>query len=354
MIAKVLVSIDESAGPGIEAAVTSAAQLASASDAELVVLHVSPPLDPRGLFDAEDEASTAGDGGHVGRVRGLFPHLRARSRTASGYPIETVFHVAEEERPDVIVLTMPPASGGNGTTSTAASDAPPWPSPTAPAGAPDDDATALVGPIAGARRPGSTGPLRSGLSGLRSFYSHRIGWVALLLTSLLLTYGGGAVMFWLHALYRGERGPAISNRAHWALDSTLGFVALTPVLFLILPSALWVLSQRSRPGQRVKLWTYIAAVAGTFTLVTGPGPFLHNVVAGEHTPLAHWAMHFFGHDAEVAMHNMHATEKSPVIEGLLQIGVGLPVYAALTCLALVLVRRIRRGSTRPVDHGPLS
>jgi len=45
-------------------------------------------------------------------------------------------------------------------------------------------------------------------------------------------------------------------------------------------------------------------------------------------------------------------QKSPVIEGLLQVGV--PVYTALTCLALVLVRRLRRTSTAPVDEATVT
>ncbi|MDP8961295.1 MAG: hypothetical protein M3N32_06765 [Actinomycetota bacterium] len=43
-------------------------------------------------------------------------------------------------------------------------------------------------------------------------------------------------MLWLHAIHRGEKGPAINHWFHWLLDSTLGFLPLTPVLFFIPPS----------------------------------------------------------------------------------------------------------------------
>ncbi len=212
-----------------------------------------------------------------------------------------------------------------------------------------DDAGTVEPPEPPRRSPGL---LRTGLARLRTFYSHWLGWAALLLTSVLLIYGGGAVMFSFHALYRREKGPAISDWTHWALDSTLGFLALTPMLAVILPSALWVLSQRSERRPPFQLWAYVALVAVTFALVTGPGPFLHGVVAGERSPLARRAMDIFGRDAEVAMRNMHSMQKSPVIEGLLQVGV--PVYTALTCLALVLVRRLRRTSTAPVDEATVT
>ena len=50
--------------------------------------------------------------------------------------------------------------------------------------------------------------------GLRAFYSRPLGWLALLITSASLAYGGGGVMFWFHAIYRGEAGPPINDWYH--------------------------------------------------------------------------------------------------------------------------------------------
>ena len=47
-------------------------------------------------------------------------------------------------------------------------------------------------------------------STVRTFYAQHRGWRGLLISSLILTYAGGAVMFWYHAIYLGEGGPAIS------------------------------------------------------------------------------------------------------------------------------------------------
>ena len=176
---------------------------------------------------------------------------------------------------------------------------------------------------------------------VRQFYRHPVAWVALLVSSALLTFGGGAVMFWFHAIVRGEQGPAIADAHHWLLDSSLGFVALTPVLAAIVPLGVWL---AGRGGQRA----YVGAVATLFTLTTGPGPFLHNIVAGAGTPVARLATALFGHDRQVAARNMHVHNRSPLAEGLLQILVGFPVYLACTWLALQAVRwsvgRARRSS----------
>ena len=90
-----------------------------------------------------------------------------------------------------------------------------------------------------------------------------------------------------------------------------------------------------------------------FTLVTGPGPLLHNSIAGHGTWLADLATVVFGHDAETAERNMHAMERSHLTEGLLQIAVGLPVYVALAWLGLRLVKSIygRRAQTDDPQAG---
>ena len=179
---------------------------------------------------------------------------------------------------------------------------------------------------------------RLSVEALRGFYAQPLARRMLLTTSILLTYGGGAAMFWLHAIHRGEKGPAINHWFHWLLDSTLGFLALTPVLFFILPAALWALA-RIRGRKRASLVLYGAAVGVLFALATAPGPLLHTIVAGAGTPLADAATNIFGSDPVVAAHHHgQLASHSPLSSSLLQVVVGIPVYVALSWLALQVVR----------------
>ena len=182
---------------------------------------------------------------------------------------------------------------------------------------------------------------------VRSFYRRPIAWLALLISAVFLTFAGGAVMFWFHAIVRGEAGPAIDDVHHWLLDSTLGFVALTPILALILPMAAWRAGGGEGRQAKVRLQTYVGLVAVMFTLFTGPGPLLHNAVAGAGTPLANLATRVFGEDPEAMQGHQHMVdERSPATEGLLQIVVGLPTYALCTWLALGYIRASARATRR--------
>lgn len=189
---------------------------------------------------------------------------------------------------------------------------------------------------------------------VRCFYQRPIAWVALVVSAAFLTYGGGAVMFWFHAVVRGESGPAIGNVHHWLLDSTLGFVALTPVLALILPLAVWRAGGGDGPQTEARTWVYVGATAVLFTLVTGPGPLLHSAVAGAGTPLAELATDVFGEQPTSMSHGDH-DHRSPFTEGALQLGVGLPVYVACTWLALGMVRLSVRATRRrgAAKKGPM-
>src|SRR5262249_30223058 len=133
------------------------------------------------------------------------------------------------------------------------------------------------------------------LAALRAFYSQPVAWLAWAVTSGVLAYAGGAAMFWLHAEIRGEMGPQINPWYHWLLDSSLGFVALTPMVFLILPAALVILhrSRLGSPEERAGL--YVVLVGMLFALVTGPGPFIHDELVGRGKPLANLATTIFGH-----------------------------------------------------------
>ena len=176
---------------------------------------------------------------------------------------------------------------------------------------------------------------RRAVVALRCFYREPVSWLALALTSALLAYAGGAVMFWFHALYRGEQGPAISPWFHWLLDASLGFIGLTPALFFILPLVMAVLHKREAAG-RIPAWHYVGLVGAVFAVVTGPGPFLHDLIAGRGTWLARSAQTLFGVDWSVA----HRPEvvHSLLSESLWQVGLGIPVYVALACLGLAFIR----------------
>ncbi len=177
---------------------------------------------------------------------------------------------------------------------------------------------------------------------LRSFYSRPLAYGAAVFVSATLAYVGGGLMFWLHAIYRGEHGPAIDYWQHWFLDSTLGFVALTPVVLVLLPAVLWTLGWQGKKGGGVRVGAYVFVVGTLFALVTGPGPLLHNAIAGAGTPLANLATDVFGHDPQIARQHAHAPERSAFTEGVLQVAVGIPAYSLLTLASVLAVRRAVR------------
>lgn len=187
---------------------------------------------------------------------------------------------------------------------------------------------------------------RAARHGIRAFYARPIGWLALGVTSAVLAYGGGGVMFWFHAIYRGEAGPPINDWYHWLFDSSLGFVALTPVLFLILPGALFALRRAGIVGARLKAAAYVVLVGVLFGVATGPGPILHDRLVGGGTALADLAVRIFGPDPEVAIRNLHAHPHSALTEGSLQVAVGVPVYIVAGLVALSIVRAVSRARSR--------
>ena len=178
--------------------------------------------------------------------------------------------------------------------------------------------------------------LRQGTTAVRAYYDDRPAWHHLFLTALVLFYVGGGAMFWLHAVYRGEKGPPIAPASHWMLDSTLGLVTLTPALFLLLPLA------RSLSGGRRQAEPFV--LGGLFALLTTPGPVFHNLIAGEGTPLARLAASILGIDPDVAAKAPPAAHHV-LSEPALQLAVGLPVYILLATLAYRAL--VWRGAPRP-------
>lgn len=182
------------------------------------------------------------------------------------------------------------------------------------------------------------------LAALRAFYSQRVAWLSWIVTSAALAYVGGAAMFWLHAEIRGELGPQINPWYHWMLDSSLGFVALTPMVFFILPAALLILHRSRLSGPVERAGFYVLLVGMLFALVTGPGPFLHDLLVGRGKPLANLATSFFGRYTPASP--PHAVAHALWSEMALQVLVGIPVYVVLACAGLLLVRATRRNWPR--------
>jgi nucleotide-binding universal stress UspA family protein len=105
-VKKILVGTDTSASADM--AVRSAAELAAAGDAELLVLYVRPAdsateaVDPRKSPDAER---------YLAQMAGRFPGVRVRSWTEVGDPAERLVDVAERERVETIVVGNKGANG---------------------------------------------------------------------------------------------------------------------------------------------------------------------------------------------------------------------------------------------------
>jgi hypothetical protein len=113
------------------------------------------------------------------------------------------------------------------------------------------------------------------------------------------------------------------------------------MVFLILPAALVILhrSKRGSPAERAGL--YVVLVGMLFALVTGPGPFLHDELVGRGKPLANLATTVFGR-------YVHGLPPHEMVHGLwsevlLQVAVGIPLYATLAGVGLLVVRATRRG-----------
>jgi len=96
---KILVGTDTSASADL--AVREAARLASADDAELLVLQVRSDASAR---DAVDPKKSADPNGYLSDMARRFPALHVRSWAEKGNPAERLVAVAESERVDTIVL----------------------------------------------------------------------------------------------------------------------------------------------------------------------------------------------------------------------------------------------------------
>ena len=96
---KILVGTDTSAAADL--AVDTAAGLARAFDAELLVLYVKPTVDAREVFDP---GKMPDPNGYLGRMQARFEGTKVRTLTETGDPAETICDIAEEEGADTIVI----------------------------------------------------------------------------------------------------------------------------------------------------------------------------------------------------------------------------------------------------------
>jgi hypothetical protein len=194
---------------------------------------------------------------------------------------------------------------------------------------------------AGGRGPGA--PRRPGLAGLvRDFYTEPVAWIGLLMCTAVLTYAGGGAMFWFHAIYLGEGGPAISPWLHWLLDSSFGFVGLIPAIAVILPVAGSLALPRgdgAHTTRRSRPVRFSLVGGGLLALATAPAPLLHDGLIARGTPLADQITRLWGTgEPAVGVEN----EVTPAIEMAQQVGAGVAIYVPLMWVALMAVRGCAR------------
>jgi hypothetical protein len=175
------------------------------------------------------------------------------------------------------------------------------------------------------------------VAALFRFYRTPGSRLALIITSVLLCYGGGLLMFWFHAVALGEGGPNISWYAHWLLDSTFGFIGLTPVVFVALPLASWLAQRVAGPGQSPLTWVFVGTITALFSVATIPGPIAHDRIVGRGTWMAAQVTQAIGNPSAPP----HPRHVYPMFADLTQqLGAAVPIYLAMTTLSLLVVRQI--------------
>jgi len=178
---------------------------------------------------------------------------------------------------------------------------------------------------------------------VRDFYSDRIAWAGLIVTALILTYGGGAAMFWFHCFYLGEGGPAISPWLHWAIDSSAGLIGLTFPIAIIIPIAAWTaMKPAAHGGQvgRVRILRYAFIGGALLALVTAPAPLFHDHFLARGTWLADHITNMWGGPQYLSTHVHQEQEATPWLQMVQQVSFGIPTYVPLTFLALLITREL--------------
>jgi hypothetical protein len=166
-----------------------------------------------------------------------------------------------------------------------------------------------------------------------TFYRDPLAWFGVFGTLLIIAYGGGAVLFILHAEVLGELGPSISPWAHWILDSTLGFVGFAPVVAVLVPLTAYVTGTVNAP---VRTRPYATVAGILMTLAAAPGPIVHDLLVGRGTWLADRITALLG-GATGAVH-VHGDGVPQSVSIAFQIVVGVPTYILLMAASLIVVR----------------
>lgn len=110
MIDKILLGAVDTTGDAPDSALLTAAELARAYDAEVVVVRVLPPSGAHAVSELDGAPDPERDTDDLARC---FPDVRARSRAASGQPMDALVEVARQEQPDLIVVSNLVGRDGN-------------------------------------------------------------------------------------------------------------------------------------------------------------------------------------------------------------------------------------------------
>jgi hypothetical protein len=223
------------------------------------------------------------------------------------------------------------------------------------AAAPVPPVAVPVPPVAVPVPPPTVSPTRYLTSVIRDFYADPVAWLGLAVCTLILTYVGGASMFWFHAMYLGEGGPAISPYLHWGLDSSAGFLGLTPFIAIIIPIAAWTAILPGPGGVtigRVRAGRFALVGGVLLALVTAPAPLFHDTFLARGTWLADHLTDLWGGPEYLTGHVHHRDEENPLIAMVQQVGWGILTYIPLMLVALMAMRVLtkpfrRRLSTQP-------
>jgi hypothetical protein len=172
------------------------------------------------------------------------------------------------------------------------------------------------------------------VDGFIAYYRDPLARRVLLITTLVMSYAGGLAMFWYHAEHLGEAGPNIPWGFHWLLDSTLGFIGLTPALAIMLPLVSDLTARLSSDARRVR-WIFTGLMGLGFAVATIPGPLVHYHLIGRETWLGEHLTALFGNaNAPVPAANEYAA----FVAMRLQFTSAIPLYVGLMAITVMAIR----------------
>jgi hypothetical protein len=184
---------------------------------------------------------------------------------------------------------------------------------------------------------GGTASAKGRVRAVVDYYRDPLAVFGFAVSALLLIYVGGMVMFWYHAVLLNEGGPAISWWSHWLLDSTFGFIGLTPALLLIMPIATIAATRGGALNPRAVPWIYSGIAGLLFAVATTPGPVAHDMLVGRGTWLANQVTQVIG---DPAAQLAPGAEYPVLIAMTMQFGFAIPLYIGLTAVSVLAVRRV--------------